>query len=69
MGWDLVIVTTLRLFLSATDSDIKIDKLEAIVGIYKQLFEMTTDDQLMLINIVNFLHNNKIFVYKKEYYL
>ena len=26
---------------------------------------MTTDDQLMLINIVNFLHQNGIFVYKK----
>ena len=52
-----------------TDSDVKIDKIEAIVGIYKQLFEMTTDDQLMLINKVNFLHQNGSFVYKKEYYL
>ena len=26
---------------------------------------MTVDDQLMLVNIVNFLHQNKTFVYKK----
>ena len=26
---------------------------------------MTTDDQLMLINIVSFLHQNGSFVYKK----
>ena len=26
---------------------------------------MTTDDQMMLINIVNFLHQNGSFVYKK----
>ena len=26
---------------------------------------MTVDDQLMLVNIVNFSHQNKSFVYKK----
>ena len=44
-----------------TDSDKKIDKLEAIIGIYKQVFDMSTDDQLMLVNVVNFLHQNKTF--------
>ena len=32
---------------------------------YSQVFEMTTDDHLLLVNIVNFLHQNKAFVYKK----
>ena len=53
---ELILLICSMIETIATDSDIKIDKLEAIVGIYKQLFEMTTDDQLMLINIVNFLH-------------
>ena len=66
---ELILLICSMIETITTDSDVKIDKLEAIVGIYKQLFEMTTDDQLMLINIVNFLHQNKIFVYKKEYYL
>ena len=30
---------------------------------------MTVDDQLMLVNIVNFLHQNKAFVYKKGAFL
>jgi len=63
---ELILLVCSMIETISTDSDIKIDKLEAIVGIYKQLFEMTTDDQLMLINIVNFLHQNKIFVYKKR---
>ena len=46
------------------DSEVSIDKLEAIRGVYSQVFEMTTDDHLLLINIVNFLHQNKAFVYK-----
>ena len=46
------------------DSEVSIDKLEAIRGVYSQVFEMTTDDHLLLINIVNFLHQNKAFIYK-----
>ena len=48
-----------------SDSDVSINKLDAILGVYNQVFEMTVDDQLMLVNIVNFLHQNKTFVYKK----
>ena len=43
------------------DSDVKIDKLEAIIGLFKQVFDMSTDDQFMLVNVVNFLHPNKTF--------
>ena len=46
------------------DSEVSIDKLEAIRGVYSQVFEMSTDDHLLLINIVNFLHQNKAFIYK-----
>ena len=48
-----------------TDSEVSIDKLEAIRGVYNQVFEMSTDDHILLVNIVNFLHQNKTFVYKK----
>ena len=33
--------------------------------IVEQVFELTVDDQLMLVNIVNFLHQKKNFVYIK----
>ena len=48
-----------------SDSDVSINKLDAILGVYNQVFDMTVDDQSMLVNIVNFLHQNKSFVYKK----
>ena len=48
-----------------TNSEVSIDKLEAIRGVYSQVFEMTTDDHLLLVNIFNFLHQNEAFVYKK----
>ena len=48
-----------------TDSEVSIDKLKAIKGLYNVVFEMTTEDHLLLINIANFLHQNKAFVYKK----
>ena len=47
------------------DSKVKVDKLETIMAIYKELFEMTADDQIMLVNIVSFLHENKAFIFKK----
>ena len=39
------------------DSEASIDKLEAIRGVYSQVFVMTTDDNLLLINIVSCLHH------------
>ncbi len=46
------------------DSKVKVDKIETIIAIYKELFEMTADDQIMLVNIVSFLHENKAFISK-----
>ena len=51
------------------DYDVSINKLDAILGVYNHVFEMTVDDQLMLVNIVNFLHQQKSFVYKKVLFL
>ena len=49
----------------AFDSQVKVNKLETIIAIYKELFEMTTDDNIMLVNIVGFLHENKAFTLKR----
>ena len=48
----------------STDSDLKLDKLNAIIEIYKKSFDMSTDDHLNLVNVVNFLHQNQSFIYK-----
>ncbi len=42
-----------------TDLEVSIDKLEAIRGAYTQVFEMSIYDHLLLVNIVNCLHQNK----------
>ena len=46
-------------------TNIKLDKLQTIIAIYKKSFDMSTDDQLALVNVVNFLHQNKSFDYKR----
>ena len=49
-----------------TDSEVSIDKLEAIRGVYSAVFEMTTDDHLLLINIVIFYIKIKHLYTRKE---
>jgi hypothetical protein len=38
----------------SADSDLKLDKLQTIIQVYTKAFEMSTDDQLALVNVVNF---------------
>jgi hypothetical protein len=47
------------------DSNVKVNKLETAVAIYTALFEMTADEQIMLVNIVGFLHENNAFLIKR----
>ena len=61
---ELILMICTMIETICTDSEVSIDKLEAIRGVYNQVFEMSTDDHLLLVNIVNFLHQNKAFVYK-----
>ena len=62
---ELILMICSMIETVCSDSDVSINKLDAILGVYNQVFEMTVDDKLMLVNIVNFLHQNKTFVYKK----
>ena len=63
---ELILVVCSMIETICSDSDVSINKLDAILGVYNQVFVMSVDDQLMLVNIVNFLHQNKSFVYKKS---
>ena len=62
---ELILMICTMIETICTDSEVSIDKLESIRGVYSQVFEMSTDDQILLVNIVNFLHQNKAFVYTK----
>ena len=47
-----------------TDSKVKIDKLEMILSVYSDVFEMSDTDKLYLVNIVNYMNDGDVFVYK-----
>ena len=63
---ELILMICTMIETICTDAEVSIDKLEAIRGVYSQVFEMTTDDHFLLVNIVKFLHQNKAFVYKQS---
>ncbi len=62
---ELILIIWTMIESICTDSEVSIDKWEALRGVYSQVFEMSTDDHIVLVNIVNFLHQNKIISYIK----
>ena len=47
-----------------TDSKVKIDKLAMILSVYSDVFDMSDTDKLYLVNIVNYMNDGDVFVYK-----
>jgi len=62
---ELTLIVCKMIETISTDSDLKLDKLQTIIQVYTKAFDMSTDDQMLLVNIVNFLHQNKSFDYKR----
>ena len=46
------------------DTGVEIDKLNIILRVYAEVFTMTAGSTLMLVNLVNFINDNKTFVYR-----
>ena len=65
---ELILVICRMIETISADSDLKLDKLNAIIEIYKKSFDMSTDDHLNLVNVVNFLHQNQSFIYKRSFW-
>ncbi len=65
---ELILIICKMIETIATDSDLKLDKLQTIIEVYTKSFEMSTDDQLNLVNVVNFLHQNRSFIYKRGFF-
>ena len=62
---ELTLIVCKMIETISTDSDLKLDKLQTIIQVYTKAFDMSTDDQMLLVNIVNFFHQNKSFDYKR----
>ena len=65
---ELILVICRMIETISADSDLKLDKLKSIIEIYKKSFDMSTDDHLNLVNVVNFLHQSQSFIYKKGFW-
>ena len=65
---ELILIICKMIETIATDSDLKLDKLQTIIEVYTKSFEMSTDDQLNLVNVVNFLHQNRSFIYQRGFF-
>ncbi len=63
---EMILIACKMIESITADSKVSIDKLETIIQIYDQTFTMAVDDKLMLVNVVNFLHQNKLFNYEKS---
>ena len=61
---ELILVICRMIETISADSDLKLDKLKAIIEIYKKSFDMSTDDHLNLVNVVNFFNQNRFIITK-----
>ena len=51
-----------------TDTKVEIDKLNIILRVYAEVFTMTAGNTLILVNLVNFINDNKTSVYHGKSY-
>ena len=45
--------------ISFLENQITGDKLEVYIAVYKRVFDISTNDEVVIVNILNFLHRNK----------
>ena len=46
--------------IACKDNNIKTDKLEIFMMVYKRLFDLTTQDEVVLVQMLEFLHKNSL---------
>ena len=66
---ELILMICTMIETICTDSEVSIDKLEAIRGVHNQVFEMTTDDHLLLDNKIKHLFIKKAPFLPRERFL
>ena len=64
---ELILVICRMIETISADSYLKLYNFNVIIEIYKKSFKMSTDDDLNLVNVVNFLHQNQTFIYKRSF--
>jgi hypothetical protein len=62
---ELILYVSSCIEVACVDNKIKCDKLDVFIQVYKKLFEMTTNDEVVVVQTLNFLHKNLLIKGKK----
>ena len=62
---ELMLYVSSCIEIACIDNKIKCDKLDVFIQVYKKLFEMTTNDEVVVVQTLNFLHKNSLIKGKK----
>ena len=62
---ELILYVSSCIEVACVDNKIKCDKLDVFIQVYKKLFEMTTNDEVVVVQTLNFLHKNSLIEGKK----
>jgi len=57
---ELVVYISSCIEISCAENGLRVDKLECLIEIYKSLFELSTQDEIIIIQMTNFIHKNKL---------
>lgn len=57
---ELVVYISSCLEIACKENNLNVDKLDCLLSVYKELFEMTTHDEVIIIQILDFVHKNKL---------
>jgi len=57
---ELVVYISSCLEIACKQNNLRVDKLECLISVYKELFDMSPHDELVIVQILDFLHKNKL---------
>jgi len=57
---ELVVYISSCLEIACKENNLRVDKLECLISVYKELFDMSPHDELVIVQILDFLHKNKL---------
>jgi hypothetical protein len=57
---ELLVYISSCLELACNENNLRVDKLECLINVYKELFEMSAHDEVIIIQILDFVHKNRL---------
>jgi len=57
---ELIVYISSCIEIACVENRLKVDKLDCLITVYKSLFDMTTHDEVIIIQMLDFVHKNKL---------